>query len=162
MLRYLLSNSCMSNCTHCHIRLPRSGAECSPNPWCIHARSISFAWRTGASPKERDKIQRAQNVFVSHRGCPQPLLRFNGCLLVKSLQWKSPPKWRAGGLWPLNSPTAISCGRGVWVTGSCPPKTLKIYGIAAAIVKFHTMPSRESCLRCYTIYLSTTKGFRND
>lgn len=47
MLRYLLFTSCMSNCIHCHVRMPRSWAERSPNPQRTHTHSVSFPWGTG-------------------------------------------------------------------------------------------------------------------
>lgn len=134
MLRYLLFTSCMSSCIHCHVRMPRSGAECSPNPWCTHTHFVSLLWDTGTSAlilvyvvthitgcagwafTQWEKIQRAQTVFVSHRVCQQPLLQVNGFLLVKLLQWKSSPNSRTGGLWPLNSPTAFI----LWVKVNSP------------------------------------------
>lgn len=169
----------MSSCIHCHVRMPRSRAERSPNPQRTHTHSVfpmryrdpcfnpclclySHNWmcRVGLYPKS-EKIQRAQTAFVSHRVCQQPLLRLNGFLLVKLLQWKSSPKSRTGGSWALNSPTASSCGwRFELQELSVFPKTLKIYG-TAAIMKFHTVSSRESWLRCYKIYSDSTKGFRN-
>lgn len=127
---------------------------------CFHLQAHS--WMCGASLHPMGgKTQRAQNAFVLHRGCAQPLLRSSGCLLVKPLWWKSSQKQGKAKLWPLNSPTAVSIIHTVFELQEalCLPKTYSIFGTAAGIVKLHAAPSRG---RCYVSYWNRRKGLRND
>lgn len=134
MLRYLLFTSCMSSCTHCHVKMPKSWAECSPNPRCTHTHSVfslryrdpcfnpclclySHNWmcRVGLCPVS-EKIQRAQTVFVSHGFVCNPCWDWMASCWWSPCTENHPQSRGEEGYDPLTHLAALSCGWS-WVEG---------------------------------------------